>query len=312
VYGSVLDESAVVAVGVVALGVSGELEASAPLEAGALGGVEGLVDAGGVEGLVEAGGGEVVVLAGVVLASGSVYWLSPAEGPLASAATGPITSEAASTNIQIFSTPRENTLRVLQRMRMLAFSDLHRDRRRARSLAAMATDADVVIGAGDFASMHLGLNRTIDELAAISRPLLLVPGNNERASALWRAAAVLADATVLHGEGTRIGHTEFFGLGGAVPPAPFPWSWDVTEEQAAAKLTRCPEGAVLIVHSPPKGHVDVAFGRHLGSVSILQAILTKRPSLVICGHIHQCWGQESRVGGSRVVNVGPDGRYLEV
>jgi Icc-related predicted phosphoesterase len=184
---------------------------------------------------------------------------------------------------------------------MLAFSDLHRDRRRARSLAAMATDADVVIGAGDFASMHLGLNRTIDELAAISRPLLLVPGNNERASALWRAAAVLADATVLHGEGTRIGHTEFFGLGG-----------DVTEEQAAAKLTRCPEGAVLIVHSPPKGHVDVAFGRHLGSVSILQAILTKRPSLVICGHIHQCWGQESRVGGSRVVNVGPDGRYLEV
>lgn len=292
------------AVGVAAVDVADELGLSAPLEAGALGGGEALVVAGG--------GDAVVVVVGAVLASGSVYWLSPAEGPLASAATGPIASEAASTSIQIFSTRRESTLRVLHPMRVLAFSDLHRDRGRARSLAAMATDADVVIGAGDFASMHVGLNRTIDELAAITRPLLLVPGNNERASALWRAAAVLADATVLHGEGTRIGQTEFFGLGGAVPPAPFPWSWDVTEKQAAVKLTRCPEGAVLIVHSPPKGHVDVAFGRHLGSVSILQAILAKRPSLVICGHIHQCWGQESRVGDSRVVNVGPDGRYFEV
>lgn len=197
-------------------------------------------------------------------------------------------------------------------MRLLAFSDLHRDRRQARRLAGMATEVDLVVGAGDFASMHFGLTRTIDALAAITRPMILVPGNNESVTALWRAAAVLADATVLHGETARIGGREFFGLGAGVPPAPFPWSWNLSEERAAAKLANCPEGAVMIVHSPPKGHVDVAFGKHLGSESVHAAILEKQPPLVICGHIHQCWGQEATVGAARVANVGPEGRVFEL
>ena len=41
-------------------------------------------------------------------------------------------------------------------MRLLAFSDVHRDGRQAARLADMAGDADVVIGAGDFASIHPG------------------------------------------------------------------------------------------------------------------------------------------------------------
>jgi hypothetical protein len=74
-------------------------------------------------------------------------------------------------------------------MRLLAFSDLHRDRAQARRLAAMAAGADVVIGAGEFASMRLGVERTIDEPTTLDQPVLLVPGNNESLSALWRAGA---------------------------------------------------------------------------------------------------------------------------
>jgi len=33
-------------------------------------------------------------------------------------------------------------------------------------------------------------------------------------------------------------------------------SFDLTEEQAADKLAACPDGGVLVVHSPPKGYVD--------------------------------------------------------
>jgi Icc-related predicted phosphoesterase len=197
-------------------------------------------------------------------------------------------------------------------MRLLAFSDLHRDRAQARRLAAMAAEADVVIGAGDFASMRLGVERTIDELAALDKPVLLVPGNNETASALWRAAGVLAHGSVLHGDGVVIDGVEFFGLGAAVPPTPFPWSWDLTEEQAAAKLAGCPDGAVLIVHSPPQGYVDLAFGRHLGSRAVLDTITLRHPPLVLCGHIHQCWGQEALIGDTRVVNLGPSGRFFDL
>jgi Icc-related predicted phosphoesterase len=197
-------------------------------------------------------------------------------------------------------------------MRLLAFSDLHRDRAQARRLVELANDADVVIGAGDFASMRLGLQRTVDALAGIDKPTVLVPGNNESDSALWRAAAALPDGRVLHGESTEVDGISFFGLGAGVPPTPFPWSFDLSEEDAARLLGDCPEEAVLVVHSPPHGYVDEAFGRHLGSRSILEAIQLKRPRLVVCGHIHQCWGREAMIGDSRVVNLGPDGRFFEL
>jgi Icc-related predicted phosphoesterase len=34
--------------------------------------------------------------------------------------------------------------------------------------------------------------------------------------------------------------------------------------------------------------------------------------VAVCGHIHESWGQESLVGGTRVVNLGPEGVVLEV
>ena len=87
-------------------------------------------------------------------------------------------------------------------MKLLAFSDLHRDLGQAAQLVEMSAEADVVIGAGDFASIHEGLEETIGALAAIETPTVLVPGNNETADALRAAAATWRAATVLHGEGT--------------------------------------------------------------------------------------------------------------
>jgi uncharacterized protein len=194
------------------------------------------------------------------------------------------------------------------RVKLLAFSDLHRDLGRAQRVAEMAAEADVVIAAGDFASIHRGLEETIAPLREIDTPTLLVPGNNETEVALREACSGWEAATVLHGEGTEIDGTAFWGLGAGVPVTPWGWSFDLDEEQAADKLAGCPEGAVLALHSPPKGYVDGG----LGSEAILHAIEEKRPPLAVCGHIHQCWGQESRVGPSRVVNLGPDGTVLEV
>jgi Icc-related predicted phosphoesterase len=197
-------------------------------------------------------------------------------------------------------------------LRLLAFSDLHRDRRQAERLAELARDADVVIGAGDFASIRLGLERTLEPFLTLEVPAVLVPGNNESDSALWRACADWSAARVLHGEGTDIDGVQFFGLGGGVPVTPFPWSFDLKEDEAEAKLEHCPEGAVLVSHSPPKGYVDEAHGRHLGSEAVLRAIERKRPRLTVCGHIHQAWGQEATIAGTSVVNLGPEGRFFEL
>jgi len=198
-------------------------------------------------------------------------------------------------------------------MRLLAFSDLHRDLDQAALLVAMAAEADAVVGAGDFASIHEGLEETIAVMAAIETPSLLVPGNNETDDALRAAATAWPAASVLHGEGAELDGVEFFGLGAGVPITPWDWSFDLSEDQAAALLAGCPAEAVLIVHSPPQGHVDRSgAGDHLGSTAILEAIESKRPSLAICGHIHESWGAESELGPTRIINLGPSGTWFDL
>lgn len=198
-------------------------------------------------------------------------------------------------------------------MRVLAFSDLHRDLGAAADLVGRSAGFDIVIGAGDFASVHEGLEETIDALAAIETPTVLVPGNNETDEALREATSGWEAATVLHGESTEIGGTAFFGLGAGVPTTPWDWSFDLTDAEAEAMLRDCPAGAVLVVHSPPQGHCDrSSAGDHLGSHAILDAIAQKQPPLAVCGHIHEAWGDRSRIGPTEIANLGPGGAEFEV
>jgi Icc-related predicted phosphoesterase len=193
-------------------------------------------------------------------------------------------------------------------VKLLAFSDVHTDLGAVESLVAEADGVDVVAGVGDFASVHEGLEQTLAPLRAIEAPLLLVPGNNETVDALRAAVAGWDGTTVLHGEGVELDGASFFGIGGGIPTTPWDWSFDLTEEQAAEKLAGLPDRAVLLSHSPPKGHVD----KGLGSVAVLEAAERTDARAVLCGHIHEMWTSESRIGDTLVHNLGPDGFVLEL
>lgn len=193
-------------------------------------------------------------------------------------------------------------------MRLLAFSDLHCDLGAAESLVGRAGEVDVVAGVGDFASVHEGLEETVRALSAIEVPTLLVPGNNETADALRSASAAWEAATVLHGESAEVDGVSFFGIGAGIPVTPWDWSFDLTEGEAESMLEKMPEGGVLLSHSPPKGHVD----KGLGSEAVLGAAQSRGARMVLCGHIHEEWGRESRIGDAPVLNLGPDGHVLEL
>lgn len=199
-------------------------------------------------------------------------------------------------------------------MRLLAFSDLHRDVAAARGIVERSRTVDVVVGAGDYATVRKGLQAVIEVLRAIEVPCVLVPGNSESDEELRQACAGWESAHVLHGGSVFIDAVPFFGLGAAVPVTPFgDWSFDLSEEEAARYLARCPDHSVLVTHSPPLGHVDQdSRGRSLGSRAVVDAVERTRPSLVVCGHIHHSWGKRSTANGTLVLNAGPEGIVLDV
>jgi uncharacterized protein len=199
-------------------------------------------------------------------------------------------------------------------MKLLLFSDLHRNQEAAANLVELAKDVDVVLGAGDFANRHEGLSDTLDILAQITAPSVLVPGNGETFEELREAALVWKSATVLHGTGCEIQGVSFWGVGGGIPVTPFgAWSYDFTEEQAFELLSGCAADGVLVVHSPPFETVDHdSTGRIRGSQVIRQIIEAKKPKLVACGHIHSDWGKRVKLGETQIINAGPGGVVVEI
>ena len=199
-------------------------------------------------------------------------------------------------------------------MNLLVFSDLHCDVAAARRLTAHASEVDVLVGAGDFASVRQNLSACLDVLRASGRPMVFVAGNNETTDELRKACEGWPDTHVLHGSGVTIGAVPFFGLGGGVPVTPFgSWSYDLTEPEAEGLLKPCPTGAVLVSHSPPFGYCDKSSrGDSLGSRAVLNAIKQYQPQLVVCGHIHGSAGSIAKVNDTTIINAGPSGRVIEV
>jgi Icc-related predicted phosphoesterase len=201
-----------------------------------------------------------------------------------------------------------------RRLSILAFSDLHCDVGAAEDIVRAATNVDLVLGAGDFAIMRRGIEKTIEILKYIRRPTIVVPGNGESYEELLAACQGWPSAHVLHGAGKTIDDLSIFGIGGAIPVTPFgSWSYDFSEEQAEQMLAGASAADILVTHSPPHGACDLSSaGQHLGSQSVRAFVERQKPRLVVCGHIHDSWRQQSSIGETLVVNAGPRSRHLEI
>ena len=201
-------------------------------------------------------------------------------------------------------------------MKFLCFSDLHRDVEAAAKLVEKSSDADVVIGAGDFATRRHGVEDTLKVLSSITKPAILVPGNGESDSELEDAVrgSGWKSAIVLHGAGCVVEGVRFWGVGGGIPVTPFgDWSYDFSEREADALLAGCHSAAVLVVHSPPLDSVDHdSSGQIRGSQAIRDVVEKTEPRLVVCGHIHSDWEKQVCIGETQVLNAGPRGVLLEI
>ncbi len=199
-------------------------------------------------------------------------------------------------------------------MRILAFSDLHRNREAAQAILDAAPAADLVVGAGDFATRGVGLSETVALLCGLAVPTVLVAGNHDDLDALREACRGQPALHVLHGEQVTIRGIPVFGLGYEIPAGnDQPWNRRLEEAEAARLLRPCPEGAILVTHSPPFGVADVqTTGAHEGSHAIRDAVTASGARLLLCGHIHHAWGTSGLIGACPVHNLGPTVNWFSI
>ena len=209
-------------------------------------------------------------------------------------------------------------------MRLLAFSDLHRDTAAALAIVSASANADLVIGAGDFATMGQGLDDTISILRAITAPVVLVAGNHDSLGDLRSACSSWTNAHVLHGQSIQVegeggaknaqNTKTVFGLGYEISAVDRgPWNSQMGEAEAAQYLARCPHNCILVTHAPPFGIADLQRnGAHEGSAAIRACIERTAPVLSLCGHIHHAWGTSGVIGHTPVHNLGPKLNWFTV
>ena len=203
-------------------------------------------------------------------------------------------------------------------LKAFVLTDLHGRLSVSREMAYRAEeeDADLVVLCGDIT--HFGSVQTAKALLSPfieSRlPLVFVPGNCDPPSLV---GVEIGGAECIHGSRRFFGDVVFVGVGGS-PYTPFRTPFEMDEETIMNILNRSVEGSlegyrvVLVSHTPPKDtRLDLTLsGVHCGSSSVRRFIEEKKPSLVLCGHIHEAMGVD-RIDGTLLANPGParDGNY---
>jgi len=92
------------------------------------------------------------------------------------------------------------------------------------------------------------------------------------------------------------------------------WGNEELTRELQGQLRECPAPQIYLSHVPPYGYLDRASsGEHIGHRQLFQHLdrLGWPEALVICGHVHECFGMIQR-GNTVMVNVSCGYALLEV
>ncbi len=197
-------------------------------------------------------------------------------------------------------------------MKLLLFSDIHEDLRALEKLMAMP--ADIYIADGDLSNWERGLEACGRIMQPHDEKVWVLPGNHESAKQTSAFCAKFGFRD-FHEQAWQVGKYWIGGLGYS-NPTPFNTPGEYSEAELARRLAKFTslKPLVLVCHAPPYGtDLDrVGPGRHGGSTAVKEFLEKHPPEWFFCGHIHECWGVETRIGGTRAVNLGKKGYTLEI
>ena len=200
-------------------------------------------------------------------------------------------------------------------MKILAAGDIHGDIQLVKKLVAKAEkeNVDLVILCGDLTMQENSTNNLIGPFLKANKRVALIPGNHET-TATADFLAKLYGVKNLHGSYLNYKDIGLFGCGSANIGL-----FQLNEKEIYDTLKKGHEGIknlktkIMVTHVHPEGSLMERLTQHFpGSKGVKKAIDNFKPQILLCSHVHEAAGMEEKIGATRVINVGREGKVIEV
>lgn len=207
----------------------------------------------------------------------------------------------------------------IKKIKILAAGDIHGDMSIVKKLAKKADkyDVDLVILAGDITLGEMSVENIIGPFLKKNRKILLIPGNHESLATIDFLVDLYGpEVKNIHGYSLKIGRVGIFGAGGAIGVGPH---FAVTEDQIFETLKhgfekiKDTKKKIMITHVHPAESLMEKLTKFVvGSKAVKKAIKYFKPDFALCSHVHEASGLEEKIGKTKVINVGKEGKVVEV
>jgi Icc-related predicted phosphoesterase len=193
-------------------------------------------------------------------------------------------------------------------MKIVALTDIHGAYRKAEEIIRKESP-DMVIMGGDLTTRGTPeeAEKAVRSFTLLCPSLLCVAGNMDLPS---HEEVFVNLGVSINGRGVRVGDLGIFGVS-ASPPSPLHTPYEISEGEIARRIKKGHSDikgsrvTVFVSHSPPFGTaLDVIHtGIHVGSMAVREFVEREKPSIVVCGHIHEARGRDT-IGPSILINCG--------
>ena len=200
-----------------------------------------------------------------------------------------------------------------KQMKILAVGCLHGDLTQAKKLAEQASkeSVDLVLFAGDFTQSEKHTPGLFKVFKDKGLNLALIPGNHE-SPAHAEAMAKIYGMKFLHGYYAKFGDVAIFGASAnfGVFGLGEKELYDLLKK--SADKVKGTKKTIIVTHAHPSDTKIDFDGRFFGSDGIRRAINKIQPTIAISSNIHEAEGIEDKIGKTRVISVGKQGKIIEI